>query len=43
METVNIDYCQTNLLQLLSRVRLGEEIIIYDGDIPVAKLVPVRP
>ncbi len=39
----NINYCQTNLSQIVSRVQLGEEIIIANGDIPVAKLVPVRP
>ncbi len=42
METVNIHYCKTNLSRLLSRVELGEEIIISNRGIPVAKLVPFR-
>ncbi|MFB2773532.1 type II toxin-antitoxin system Phd/YefM family antitoxin [Pelatocladus sp. BLCC-F211] len=40
METVNIHYCKTNLSRLLSRVELGEEIIISNRGIPIAKLVP---
>ncbi|MEH2224282.1 type II toxin-antitoxin system Phd/YefM family antitoxin [Nostoc sp.] len=42
METVNIDQAETNLSQLLLRVEHGEEIIISDRGIPVAKLVPFR-
>jgi prevent-host-death family protein len=42
METVNIHYCQINLSQLLSRVELGEEIVISNEGIPIAKLVPFR-
>lgn len=42
METVNIDRAKTNLSELLSRVELGEEIIISNGAIPIAKLVPFR-
>lgn len=40
METVNIHQAKTNLSRLLSRVELGEEIIISNRGIPVAKLVP---
>ncbi|MCC5654277.1 type II toxin-antitoxin system Phd/YefM family antitoxin [Nostoc sp. XA013] len=40
METVNIHQIKTNLLKLLSRVELGEEIIISNRGIPIAKLVP---
>jgi prevent-host-death family protein len=40
METVNIDRVKTNLSELLLRVELGEEIIISNGSIPIAKLVP---
>ncbi|HIK05064.1 MAG TPA: type II toxin-antitoxin system prevent-host-death family antitoxin [Trichormus sp. M33_DOE_039] len=40
METVNIHYCKTNLSRLLSRLELGEKIIIFNRDIPIAKLVP---
>ncbi|MEG3896197.1 MULTISPECIES: type II toxin-antitoxin system Phd/YefM family antitoxin [unclassified Microcoleus] len=42
MESVNIDRAKTNLSELLSRVELGEEIIISNGSIPIAKLVPFR-
>lgn len=42
METVNIHQAKTNLSKLLSRVELGEEIIISNRGIPVAKLVPFR-
>lgn len=40
METVNIHQAKTNLSRLLSRVELGEEIVISNRGIPVAKLVP---
>ncbi len=42
METFNIHYCKTNLSRLLSRVELGEEIIISNRGIPIAKLVPFQ-
>jgi prevent-host-death family protein len=42
VETVNIHQAETNLSQLLLRVEHGEEIIISDRGIPVAKLVPFR-
>ncbi|WNZ23713.1 type II toxin-antitoxin system Phd/YefM family antitoxin [Leptolyngbya sp. NK1-12] len=40
METVNIHQAKTNLSRLLSRVELGEEIVISNRGIPIAKLVP---
>ena len=40
METVNIDQVKINLSDLLLRVELGEEIIISNGSIPIAKLIP---
>ncbi|GAB4323141.1 MAG: type II toxin-antitoxin system prevent-host-death family antitoxin [Leptolyngbyaceae cyanobacterium] len=43
METVNIHQAKSNLSRLLSRVEMGEEIIISNRGIPVAKLVPFRP
>jgi prevent-host-death family protein len=43
METVNIHQAKTNLSRLLSRVELGEEIIISNRGIPIAKLVPFHP
>lgn len=42
METVNIDQAKTDLSELLSRVELGEEIIISNQGIAIAKLVPFR-
>ncbi len=42
METVNIHQAETNLSRLLSRVELGEEIIIANQGIPIAKLVPFQ-
>lgn len=42
MENVTIDQAETNLSQLLSRVERGEEIVISDQGVPIAKLVPVR-
>ncbi|MHC5728236.1 MAG: type II toxin-antitoxin system Phd/YefM family antitoxin [Nostoc sp.] len=42
METVNIHQAKTNLSKLLSRVELGEEIIISNRGIAIAKLVPFR-
>lgn len=42
METVNIHQAKTNLSRLLSRVEHGEEIVISNRGIPVAKLVPFR-
>jgi prevent-host-death family protein len=42
MESVNIHYCKTNLSRLLSRVEHGEEIVISNRGVPIAKLVPFR-
>ncbi|NEP11921.1 MAG: type II toxin-antitoxin system Phd/YefM family antitoxin [Symploca sp. SIO2C1] len=42
METVNIHQAKTNLSRLLSRVELGEEIVIANRGTPIAKLVPFR-
>lgn len=40
MKTFNIHQAKTNLTQLLSRVKLGEEIVIANRGIPIAKLIP---
>jgi prevent-host-death family protein len=40
METVSIHQAEINLSRLLLRVKLGEEIIILNEGVPVAKLVP---
>lgn len=42
METVNIHEAKTNLSRLLSRVEQGEEIVIANRGVPVAKLVPFQ-
>lgn len=42
MDTVNIHQAKTHLSQLLSRVELGEEIVIANRGVPVAKLVPIN-
>jgi prevent-host-death family protein len=42
METINIHQAKTNLSRLLVRVELGEEIIIANRGVPIAKLVPFR-
>ncbi|MEI6331723.1 MAG: type II toxin-antitoxin system Phd/YefM family antitoxin [Pseudanabaena sp.] len=42
METINIHQAKTNLSRLLSRVEHGEEIVICNRGIPIAKLVPFR-
>jgi len=40
MEKVTTHEAKTNLSQLLSRVLQGEEIVIYRGSNPIARLVP---
>jgi prevent-host-death family protein len=42
MLKVKVHEAKTNLSRLLARVETGEEIVIFRGDNPVAKLVPVR-
>jgi prevent-host-death family protein len=42
METINIHQAESDLSQLLLRVERGEEIIISDQGIPIAKLVPFQ-
>ncbi len=41
-KTVNIHEAKTNFSKLLTRVRMGEEIIIAKAGKPVARLVPIR-
>jgi len=42
MSTVTIHAAKTNLSKLLARVEAGEEIVIARGNIPVARLMPIR-
>ncbi len=39
---VNIHEAKTHLSRLLSKVALGEEVIIAKAGLPVARLVPVE-
>ncbi|MDW5318132.1 type II toxin-antitoxin system prevent-host-death family antitoxin [Rhizobium sp. PL01] len=39
--TVKVAEAKTHLSELLTKVELGEEIIISRGDTPVARLVPI--
>lgn len=34
---------KTRLSELVARVEAGEEVVILRGDVPVAKLVPMKP
>jgi prevent-host-death family protein len=43
METVNIHEAKTQLSRLLARVERGEEIIIANRGVPIAKLSPLNP
>lgn len=42
-ESINIHKAKTQLSKLLSRVALGEEFIIANRGVPVAKLIPYTP
>ncbi|MGH9412223.1 MAG: type II toxin-antitoxin system Phd/YefM family antitoxin [Terriglobales bacterium] len=41
METVNIARLRNGLCAYIAKVRRGEEIVIRDRNLPVAKLVPI--
>jgi prevent-host-death family protein len=43
MVSFNIYEAKTQLSKLIRQVRAGEEVIIADAGIPVAKLVPIEP
>ena len=40
MKAINITELKNNLSMYLRKVRTGEEIIVRDRDIPVAKIIP---
>ncbi|AGF53170.1 ssl1004 [Synechocystis sp. PCC 6803] len=42
METVNVDQIEINLPELLYSIKPGEEVIVADQGIPIAKLVPLQ-
>lgn len=41
VQTVNVTQLQTNLSDWLDRVKAGEEVLVNDHHLPIAKLVPV--
>ena len=40
---VKMHAAKTRLSELVARVEAGEEVVILRGDVPVAKLVPMKP
>jgi prevent-host-death family protein len=43
MASFNIYEAKTQLSKLIRQARAGEEVIIADAGVPVAKLVPIEP
>lgn len=43
MASVGVHEAKTNLSQLLRRAEAGEDIVIYRGSEPVARLVAISP
>lgn len=43
MAEVGVHEAKTKLSQLLRRVQSGEEVTILRGNVPVARLIPVKP
>lgn len=41
-EKITIHFAKTNLSKLIARAEAGEEIVIYRGDKPAAKLAPAN-
>lgn len=39
---VSIPEAATQFIELMNRVRLGEEVIISEAGVPVARLLPIR-
>jgi prevent-host-death family protein len=39
---VNVQDAKTNLAKLLARVAMGEEVVISEAGVPLAKLVPAE-
>lgn len=42
MKTVNIGTLKNKLSSYLQDVRNGEEVIVHDRDVPVARIIPFR-
>ena len=43
MKTAAIAELKANLSRFLSRVKAGEEVLVTERNVPVARLVPLRP
>jgi prevent-host-death family protein len=43
MTSINVREAKTNLSKLLQRVATGEEIVIFNRGVPVARLIPYSP
>lgn len=43
MDTVSLTHAQSNLAQLIHRLKPGEELVITENDRPVAKLIAAPP
>jgi prevent-host-death family protein len=43
VSSVKIHKAKTELSRLIARVEAGEEIVITRGDLPVARLAPIKP
>ncbi len=41
MQTVTLQYASRYLAELIDRARGGEEIVIAQGGVPIARLLPV--
>jgi prevent-host-death family protein len=42
IRSVNIAELKNNLSACLARVRRGEEVLVRDRDVPIARIVPLR-
>ncbi len=41
--TVDVREAQTKLKELLSQMQAGADVVLTEGDMPVARLVPIAP
>jgi antitoxin (DNA-binding transcriptional repressor) of toxin-antitoxin stability system len=42
LKTIDVDDAQVNLKELLSLVKSGTEIVLTEGNIPLARLIPAK-
>ncbi len=43
MKTIDLHEAQTNLAELVTLVRAGVEVMLTEGNTPIARLVPISP